>query len=185
MQLGSHVFIGDRVVIYQGRDGGALQIGDDVHINQDCILETAQGGSISIGGGSRIQPRCQFSAYLGQIVIGRDVQIAPNCAFYPYDHEIEPNAPIKDQPLKSRGGIAIEDDVWLGHNVVVLDGVRIGAGAVIGAGSVVKSNVPSRAIAVGSPARVVKRRDSSGFGAHAAATPETKPNSEDRSMSGQ
>jgi acetyltransferase-like isoleucine patch superfamily enzyme len=182
MDLGSHIFIGDRVILYQGRDGGPLQIGDDVHVNQDCILETAQGGSIFIGAGSRIQPRCQFSAYLGQILIGRDVQVAPNCAFYPYDHEIAPDLSIKAQPLRTRGGIVIEDDVWLGYNVVVLDGVRIGAGAVIGAGSVVKSNIPSGAIAAGSPARVVKWRDSVGFDARVPVAPKTDSQSQETRM---
>lgn len=171
MQIGKHVFIGDRVVLYRGRGGGPLEIGDDVHVNQDCILETAQGGSIAIGSGSRIQPRCQFSAYVSRIEIGRGVQIAPNCAFYPYDHEFESSKPIIQQGLKSRGGIVIEDDAWLGYNVIVLDGVRIGSGAIIGAGSVVKANIPSGAIAVGMPARVVKHRDGSSSG----LTSDSKP----------
>jgi len=61
--------------------------------------------------------------------------------------------------LLSKGGIVVEDDVWLGYGVIVLDGVRIGKGAVIGAGSVVNQDIPSGAIAVGVPARVVKSRD--------------------------
>ena len=52
----------------------------------------------------------------------------------------------------------IDDDAWLGYGVIVLDGVKIGKGAVIGAGSVVTRDVPDETIAVGVPARVVKRR---------------------------
>jgi acetyltransferase-like isoleucine patch superfamily enzyme len=60
--------------------------------------------------------------------------------------------------LQTKGDIVIEDDAWLGVGVVVLDGVRIGKGAVIGAGSVVTRDIPDNAIAVGVPASVVKMR---------------------------
>ena len=66
--------------------------------------------------------------------------------------------------MKTRGGIRIADDVWIGFGVVVLDGVQIGEGAVIGAGSVVKSDIPSGAIAVGVPAQVIKMRSELGNG---------------------
>jgi len=52
----------------------------------------------------------------------------------------------------------MENDAWLGVGVVVLDGVKIGEGAVVGAGSVVTRDVPDNAIAVGIPARVAKTR---------------------------
>jgi acetyltransferase-like isoleucine patch superfamily enzyme len=63
-----------------------------------------------------------------------------------------------EQPFKTQGGIVIDDDAWIGFGAVVLDGVRIGIGAVVGAGSVVSSNIPDEVIAVGVPARVVKMR---------------------------
>jgi len=90
------------------------------------------------------------------------VQIAPNCAFYPYEHGFKPGEPIKSQPLNTQGGIVIGDDAWLGVGVIVLDGSRIGTGAVIGAGSVVNSEIPDEAIAVGVPARVIKYREKGG-----------------------
>lgn len=164
LSRGCHVFFGPRVVVYQAAGGGPVDIGDDVHINQDCILESGQGGRISIGSGSRIQPRCQFAAYRGDIVIGSDVQIAPNCSFYPYDHEFRAGVPIKLQGLRSRSGIVVGSDAWLGVGVIVLDGARIGAGAVIGGGSVVRSEIPDNAIAVGNPARVVGQRRPSAAG---------------------
>ena len=71
---------------------------------------------------------------------------------------IKANEPIRSQPLQTKGGIVIEDDVWLGFGVIVLDGVRIGKGAVIGAGSVVTKDIPEGAIAAGIPARVIKMR---------------------------
>jgi acetyltransferase-like isoleucine patch superfamily enzyme len=60
--------------------------------------------------------------------------------------------------LQSKGSIVIGDEAWLGFGVIVLGGVRIGEGAVIGAGSVVTQDVPDGAIAMGVPARVVKMR---------------------------
>jgi len=64
------------------------------------------------------------------------------------------------QPSLSKGGIFIADDVWFGAGVIVLDGVRIGQGSVVGAGSVVTEDLPEFSVAVGSPARKIKdRRD--------------------------
>lgn len=158
LSAGANVFIGDRVTIYQNQGGGPLTLGDRVHIHRDTIIEIGQGGSISIGADTHIQPRCQMSAYLRAIRIGRGVQIAPACAFYPYDHGMAPGRPMREQPLTSRGDIVIEDDVWIGYGAVVLSGVRIGAGAVVGANAVVTHDLPPGAIAVGTPARVIAMR---------------------------
>jgi acetyltransferase-like isoleucine patch superfamily enzyme len=156
--LGRHIFIGDRVVLYQARGGGALQIGDQASIFRDCILETGLGGELIIGPGSAIHPRCQVNAYYSSILIGGGVMIAPNCALYSYDHGVLPGEPISQQPLQTKGNISIGDGAWLGVGVIVLSGVRIGTGAVIGAGSVVTQDIPDDAIAVGSPARVIRMR---------------------------
>ncbi len=159
ISLGDNVFIGDRVVIYQAKKGGVVDIGHGTHIHRGTIIETGRGGELSIGEDTHIQPRCQLSAYVGFIKIGDRVQIAPFCAFYPYNHGFKPNEPIKGQPLYTKGGIVLEDDVWLGVGVYVLDGVTIGKGAVIGAGSVVTKDIPEGAIAHGNPAKVRKMRE--------------------------
>lgn len=153
-----HCFIGEGVLIYQDKRGGGVALGDGVHLHRRCVLQTGQGGSITVGDHTHIQPGCQLSAYLGSIQIGARVDIAPNCAFYPYNHGLEPEVPVRDQPLSSRGGIVVEDEAWLGYGVIVLDGARIGRGAVIGAGSVVTGEIPAGAIAAGIPAKLVKTR---------------------------
>jgi len=158
LRLSAGVFIDDRVLIYQDKEGGPVKLDREVLIYRDTIIQTGAGGSVTIGTSSSLQPRCQLSAYLAPINIGCNVLIAPNCAFYPYDHGVEPGVLMKKQPLQTKGGIFIDDDAWLGVGVIVLDGVRIGKGAVIGAGSVVTRDVPDNAIAVGVPARVVKMR---------------------------
>jgi len=158
LHSGAHIFIGDRVTIYQADDASQVNLGTGVHVHRDTIIETGMGGSLTIGDNTHIQPRCQFSAYVGSIIIGSNTQIAPNCAFYPYNHSFAPGELIRNQPIKSKGNIVIEDDAWLGVGVIVLDGVKIGKGAVIGAGSVVTRDIPPGAIAGGNPARVIGKR---------------------------
>jgi acetyltransferase-like isoleucine patch superfamily enzyme len=158
LHLGSHVFIGERVMIYQHEGGGPVELGDRVMLFDEIIIELLNGGSLTIGSDTAIQPRCHFTAGIASIRIGKGVQIAPQCAFYSYDHGLAPHMLIRDQPLHAKGPIIIEDDAWLGYGVIVLSGVHIGKGAVIGAGSVVTHDIPEGAIAVGAPACVVRTR---------------------------
>ncbi len=158
LRLGKHVFLGDRVIVYQSDTSGFVELGKRVQLYGDVIIETTFGGCVTIGDYTHIQPRCQLVAGKASIVIGKRVEIAANCAFYPYNHGMVHGIPIREQPLESRGDIVVGDDVWLGFGVIVLDGVTIGDGAVIGAGSVVTGDVPSNAIAVGVPAKVIRFR---------------------------
>lgn len=156
--FGENCYLDDRVLVFRDRDGGSVTLGNRVHIHRDTTIQTGRGGALTLGDDSHVQPRCQFSAYVGSIVVGARAEIAPSCAFYSYDHGIEPGIPVREQPLTSRGGIHIGDDVWMGYGVIVLDGVHIGDGAIVGAGSLVNSDIPPGAIAVGSPARVIRER---------------------------
>ena len=158
LRLGSHVFIGDRVIVFQAEEGGAVELGDEVCLFGDCLVEVGGGGSVSIGRQSRVHRGCQLISYNAPIRIGCDVGVSQNCALYSYNHGFAPGEPVSRQPLQTRGPIIIEDHAWLGVGVIVLDGVRIGKGAVIGAGAVVTRDIPDGAIAVGVPARVVKMR---------------------------
>jgi acetyltransferase-like isoleucine patch superfamily enzyme len=158
LSFGRNGFIGDRVIIFQDRQGGFVKIGDLAGIYDDSIVETGLGGSLSIGADTHIQYRCHLSAYVSPIVIGSKVQIGPRCAFFPYDHGVWAGELICKQPLQTKGGIVVGDDVIMGGGVIVLDGVKIGRGALIGAGSVVADDIPEGAIAVGVPARVVRMR---------------------------
>ena len=63
-----------------------------------------------------------------------------------------------ESELPDKGDTVIENDVWIGQNVTIMPGVHIGNGAIIGANAVVASNIPAYSIAVGNPARVVKKR---------------------------
>lgn len=94
----------------------------------------------------------------GKVCIGEHVSIAPNCMIIGANHKFaDTTTPIKEQGVETRG-IVIESDVWIGANCCVLDGVIIGEGTVIGAGSIVTKSIPPRSIAVGNPCRVIKQR---------------------------
>ena len=93
-----------------------------------------------------------------KLIIGNNVQTGPNVSIYAYNHHFS----SVEMSIMSQGyddfNVIIEDDVWIGAHSVVLPGVTIGRGSVIGAGSVVTKNIPQYSIAVGNPARVIKKR---------------------------
>lgn len=151
-------FIDDRCLVFQCGEGSYVSLGFKARIYRDTIIETGEGGNITIDERASIHPRCQLNAYVAPIYIGKSVMIAANCAFYSYDHGVKADIAIGKQPVSTKGGIHIGDDAWIGTGAIVLSGVTIGEGAVIGAGSVVTHNIPAGAIAVGVPARVVKMR---------------------------
>ncbi len=158
IHLGPNTFVGDGTVLFQAEDGGAIDIGAGATISRGTTIETSRGGSVAIGEGTALQPHCFLSAAEGSIRLGADVGVAPHCAFYPHNHGIVEGQSISSQPLVVKGDIVVEDGAWLGHGVIVLSGVRIGKGAVIGAGSTVACNVPDGAVAWGVPAKVFMKR---------------------------
>lgn len=117
---------------------GDLRVGDDVFFNRDANLSVYS--SLSVG------DRCRFGERLS--VHDEDHNIASSGSRQASSTEA-------DAYLVS--DVTIEDDVWVGANVTILRGSHIGAGAVIAAGAVVRGTVPSRTIAGGVPARVLKR----------------------------
>ncbi len=159
LRLGKHVYLGDKVIVSRTNDGGAVELGDHVHLYGDSFVETGMRGSVFIDAGTHVQPGCHIHAYLEEIRIGKQVEIAPGCGFYCYDHGTALGVPIMEQALQSKGGIRVGDGAWIGYGVTVLQGVSIGAGAVVAAGAVVVHDIPENAIAAGVPARVIRYRE--------------------------
>jgi acetyltransferase-like isoleucine patch superfamily enzyme len=93
----------------------------------------------------------------GRIEIGDFVSMAPGVFITASDYHVEPGAPFRQQPKRERD-VRIGNDVWLGAYVVVTAGVTIGDGCIIGAGAVVTRDLPSKSIAGGVPARVIRQR---------------------------
>ena len=94
---------------------------------------------------------------IGPVTIGNDIRLAQNITLSGLNHNYtDVNLPIHAQGV-STAPIVIEDETWIGANVVVLAGVTIGKHCIIAAGSVVTKDIPPYSVAVGNPARVLKK----------------------------
>lgn len=112
-------------------------------------------GNIEIGADSSVNA---YTHIAGNVKIGRGCRIASLSSIYGFDHGIARiDVPIMTQPLTSHG-VVLHDDVWVGANVVILDGVEIGAHSVVAAGAVVTKSFPPYVIIGGNPARVLRER---------------------------
>lgn len=131
-RLGRNSYLSDGVVVLYPEN---IEIGDDVSVNQLCVIHGM--GGVRIGSKSRI---------------GYGVKLLS------FNHEFaERGMPIMNQGY-DKGMIDIGEDVWIGANSIVLKGVKIGRGSVIGACSLVNKDVPPYSVAIGIPARVMKKR---------------------------
>jgi maltose O-acetyltransferase len=120
--------------------GFNIEIGDETFINMNATL---------------------LDTY--PIRIGQCVMIGPNCAFYPVGHPMKAADRIRRDAVGKPIGqittgapIVIEDEVWIGGNVIILPGVTIGARSMIGAGSVVTKSIPPDVFAAGNPCKVIR-----------------------------
>jgi len=133
--------------------GTLIVISEDVMIDSFVKIKPAGGaGDLFIGPGSFVNSGCVL--YTGNGVhIGRSVAIAANCTFASSNHEYSrKDVLIVQQGFRpSKGGIVIGDDVWIGANVVILDGASVGKGCVISAGSVVRGTLADFGIYGGNP----------------------------------
>ncbi|HZA93984.1 MAG TPA: acyltransferase [Gemmatimonadales bacterium] len=116
-------------------------------------------GRIAIGSRCAISSFNHISTGDQDLVIGDHVRIAPNVTILGADRNVKQRDTLIIDQGRSHKSTNIGDDVLIGAGAVILPGCSIGTGAVIGAGSVVTRDVPSYAIVVGSPARVIGHRE--------------------------
>jgi maltose O-acetyltransferase len=126
--------------------------GIDVHIKPPLFVD--YGFNITIGSGSFVNYGL-VALDVARITIGHDVQIGPNVQLLTPTHPID--AELRRAKYEAAKPIVIGDNVWLGGGAIVLAGVSIGDNSVIGAGAVVTRDVPANVVAVGNPARVIRR----------------------------
>jgi acetyltransferase-like isoleucine patch superfamily enzyme len=133
--LGSRIYFGPGCWLLTHGPEGRLEVGDDTSIAGYCVLSAATN-----------------------VRIGRSVLFARNVYIADHRHGFElDDTPIIDQPLANIRPVVVEDGAWLGQNVVLLPGVTVGRGAVVGANSVIREDVPPRSVVAGAPGRVVRR----------------------------
>jgi len=126
------------------------------YIKNDVVIQGS--GTFIIGENSYIS---SFSV-IGvneKVIIGDNVIIADSFSLRDTDHAFQRlDIPIRLQGIKT-SPIKIEDDVWIGHGVIITKGVTVGTGAIIAGGAVVTKDVPAYAIVGGVPAKIIKYRN--------------------------
>lgn len=127
------------------------QVGENCTVNPTFWCD--YGYNIRAGHGLYLNYNCVILD-CAPVTFGDNVFVGPNCGFYTAGHPLE--AAVRNALLEYAHPITVEDDVWIGGNVVVLPGVTIGHGSVIGAGSVVNRDIPPNTLAAGSPCRPVR-----------------------------
>ena len=138
-----------------------ISIGSGAFIGANSWLQVIENDDegqvrLSVGDGTSIAGHCVLSA-AHCVTIGRSVLIARNVYVSDHSHGFgDGSRPILEGGIDQLAPVEICDGAWLGQNAVVMPGVRIGAGAVVGANSVVTKDVPDRTVVAGAPARVLR-----------------------------
>lgn len=139
---------------------GDVRLGGDVGISANVRFS----GDVEIGRYCTIDRDCIFHG--GKIRVGRYSQFGADVGIYALNHAMHLVTTYNNKNLFNRrlkaygkeGTVDIGHDVWIGYNAIILSGVTVGTGAVIGAGAIVTTDIPPYGIAVGNPAKVIRKR---------------------------
>ncbi len=161
IRFGRAVTLGPGSIV-DGLAERGVELGDNVAIGAYSIVRST-GVLTKLGVGVRMGRNSSIDAYsfigaAGGVFIGENVVMGQHISFHAEDYNYSRvDCPIRDQGTR-RKGIVVEDDCWIGSNTVFLDGSHVERGCVIGAGSIVRGEIPAYSIAAGAPARVIKSR---------------------------
>jgi len=156
IRIGSNSGVREFAELIVELSDGRMEIGERTYIFPYSQLRTFEGW-IKIGNNCTVN-RASILYGNGGLEIGNHVRISPNVTILAQNHVFDdPDVLIHEQGMKGTG-IKIEDNVWIGAGAIILDGVTIGSGSVIGAGAVVSKDIPPYSVAVGVPAKVIKKR---------------------------
>ncbi|PID59206.1 MAG: hypothetical protein CR986_06935 [Ignavibacteriae bacterium] len=159
VSIGKNCIIDDYVHISaRGNNSSRINLKDKVFIGRATELKL-RNGEINIASNSSIGSNNRIATTDGVVNIGEYVFTAAYCYIGGGNHKSDrTDIPIAHQGFESKGGVCIGDDVWIGANCVIADGVTIGKGSIIGSCSLVNKDIPEYSIAFGSPAKVFKSR---------------------------
>ena len=167
---GKHIRCGKNVKFedyteIQGLSSEGLTFGNNVTISRGTMIRPSSyyggdyGVGLYMGDNSSIGPY-GYVGCSGKITIGNNVMFGPKCSLFAENHVFsDTESSIKSQGVAQKG-ITIEDDCWIGSNVTILDGVTIGKGSVIGAGTLVTKDVPAGSIVVDKREKILRDRKS-------------------------
>jgi acetyltransferase-like isoleucine patch superfamily enzyme len=157
IRIGDDVAIDDGCVLdAKGTGNGGIEIGSRVFLGRGTLL-ACKDGDIVLEDGVNISYHCTvFSA--SSVRIGAETLLAAYCYLVGGGHDFDRvDVPVVQQARPSRG-ITVGPGGWIGAGAVVLDGVTLGPSAIVGAHAVVTQDVPPFAIVAGAPARLVRDR---------------------------
>jgi acetyltransferase-like isoleucine patch superfamily enzyme len=154
IRIGDDVVIDDNCLLdAKGASNAGIAIGSGVFVGRNTIL-SCKDGDIDIADGVNIGFNCEvFSA--SRVHIGRDTLLAAYAYLVGGDHDVVDRSKAVSEQTRHSKGIEVGDGVWIGSGATILDGLTIGHRAIVGASAVVRSDVPEGATAVGVPARLV------------------------------
>jgi acetyltransferase-like isoleucine patch superfamily enzyme len=157
LQTDGICFVCPRVKLEIGK-GARLRIGRWAWIGHGSKIRVHEG-EVSIGAKTVMGQECTISAYQ-HVEIGRECIVADRVMLIDFDHGVvEVDRPIRLQGIYKRD-VRVGHNVWIGYGACILRGVEIGENAIVGTSSVVTREVPANAVVVGSPARVIRMRES-------------------------
>lgn len=152
--LGENVIFEKGVMVFHPQN---ITIGNNVYIGHNSILKGYHKNEMKIGDHTWIGQGCFFHS-AGNIDIGKAVGIGPFVKILTSAHKEEDiNLPVLFNPIDFKP-VKIMDGADIGIGSIILPGVTIGYGAIIGAGSIVTKDIPDYTVAVGNPARVLRKR---------------------------
>ncbi len=142
----------------RGDDPTRIHLGQEVFVGRSSVIGV-RNGVIEIGDHSNIGGFCRIACSGGTLRFGRHVLVGAFTYIGGGMHRCErTDIPMALQGQVFKGGVTIEDDVWIGGGCQILDGVTIGKGSIIGAGAIVTKDIPPYSIAFGNPATVRRTR---------------------------
>ncbi len=163
ISCGKNVKFEDYTEIH-GLCSDGLVFGDNVTISRGVMIRPSSyyggdfGVGLTMGNNSSIGPY-GYVGCSGKITIGSNVMFGPKCSLFAENHNFsDVDSSIKSQGVNQKG-ITVEDDCWIGSNVVILDGVTVGKGSVIGAGTLITKDVPPYTVLIDRREKVAKHRE--------------------------
>ena len=176
------LIIGEKVTITHGYNiecGKNVKFEDESKIHGLCSKGLIFGNDVTIGRGTMIRPSSYYGKDLGEglivgnnsaigshsyigcsglIKIGDKVMFGPKCSLFAENHNFDSvESTIKEQGVNQKG-IVIEDNCWIGSNTIILDGVTIGRGSVIAAGTIVTKDIPAYSLVIDKRDKIIKSR---------------------------